>query len=111
MMTLDQVRTALGSRNPAEALDSLVRGELAGGKTTGELYTTLVPMARTIRTDSPLPEDVDEILLGTLDALIGHCNPDECYHDPIRPDLPAEEAPERSVAPPTPEVPQWPVPK
>lgn len=82
MMTLEEVRTAVSSADPAGELDRLVEARLAAGKTTAEIYAALLPLARTIRKTTPLPEDVDEILLGTLDALTGHCNPDECYQDP-----------------------------
>ncbi|MDB5312005.1 MAG: hypothetical protein JWO38_6207 [Gemmataceae bacterium] len=84
-MTLEKVRGALGSSDPAADLDRLVRDELATGRTTAEIYSALLPIVRTIRKTSKLSEDVDEILLGTLDALIGNCNPDECYQDPPKP--------------------------
>ena len=81
-MTTEDVRAAVESPDPAEKLDRLVRDQLAAGKTTAEIYAVLLPITRAIRKASPLPEDVDEILLGTLDALIGHCDPDYCYQDP-----------------------------
>ena len=30
-------------------------------------------------------EVTNEVLFGTLDALIGHCDPDQCYVDPPKP--------------------------
>lgn len=82
MITIDDVRTAVGSSDPGGTLDGLVRNELAAGKTAAEIYAALLPITRAVRKASPLPEDVDEILLGTLDALTGHCDPDYCYKDP-----------------------------
>lgn len=82
MITMDEVRTAVASPDPATALDRLVRDCLAAGRTTAEIYAVLLPIVRSIRKASPLPEDVDEILLGTLDALTGHCDTDYCYQDP-----------------------------
>ncbi len=111
MMTIEQLRAALHSPDPTAALDDLIRAELAAGWTTGELYQALLPLVRTVRKESPLPTDVDEALLGTLDALIGHCNPDECYQDLPRTDRPTQEVAERLVAPPGAEVPRWPLPK
>jgi len=91
-MTLDTVREALETSDPAAMLDRLVRDQLVAGQTTAEIYETLLPITRTIRKATTLPEDVDEVLLGTLDALIGNCNPDECYQDsPKPPILPATE--------------------
>jgi hypothetical protein len=55
MMTSDEVRAAVESPNPAGGLDRLVRARLAAGKTTAEIYAALLPIARTIRTATPLP--------------------------------------------------------
>lgn len=82
MITLDRVRNAVLSRDPAAELDNLVRAELAGGRKTADVFNVLLPIARELRKTTPLPEDADQILLGTLDALTGNCNPDECYKDP-----------------------------
>jgi len=83
MLTTESIRSAISAGDPARELDRLIEGQLAVGQTTGELYDHLVPIVRTIRASSALSEDGDEILLGTLDALIGHCNPDECFVDPV----------------------------
>jgi len=82
MLTIENVRAALSFSDPAQELDRLIKAQLAVGQTTGALYAQLVPIVRSIRSGGELSEDVDEILLGTLDALIGHCNPNECYADP-----------------------------
>jgi hypothetical protein len=81
-MFLQTLHAALESSDPTGQLDRLVRNELAEGRTTAEIYAVLLPIVRTIRMASPLPQDVDEMLLGTLDALTGDCNPDECFQDP-----------------------------
>lgn len=81
MITLDLVRGAVLSPDPAGELDRVVRGELVRGRTTAEVFAALLPVACEIRKTSPLPEDADQVLLGTLDALTGNCNPDECYQD------------------------------
>ncbi|MBA4064942.1 MAG: hypothetical protein C0501_14760 [Isosphaera sp.] len=80
-MTVDEVRAAVTSADPAGELDRLVRSRLAAGRTTAEVFAALLPLARAVRTSAVLTEDADQILLGTLDALTGNCNPDECYQD------------------------------
>jgi len=91
MITLDRVRSAVLSRDPATELDNLVRAELAGGRKTADVFNALLPIARELRKTTPLPEDADQILLGTLDALTRNCNPDECYKDPPDVTIPSEE--------------------
>ena len=81
MTTVDEVRAAVTSADPAGELDRLVRARLAAGRTTAEVFAALLPLARTVRTSTVRTEDADQILLGTLDALTGNCNPDECYLD------------------------------
>ena len=80
-MTLTEIREAVTAADPAAALDRLIRRDLALGRPTAAIHAELLPLVRAVRTATPPSEDVDEILLGTLDALTGDCNPDECYHD------------------------------
>jgi hypothetical protein len=82
MITIERVRSAVLSDDPAAELDRLVRAELAAGRPTAEVFDALLPIAREVRKTVSLSEDADQILLGTLDALTGNCNPDECYQDP-----------------------------
>ena len=89
MITMELVRGAVLSRDPAGELDRLVRAELAGGRKTAEVFAALLPLAREIRTTTFISEDADQILLGTLDALTGDCNRDECYQDPPTAALPS----------------------
>jgi len=91
MITLDRVRSAVLSRDPSTELDNLVRAEIAVGRKTADIFDVLLPIARELRKTTPLSEDADQILLGTLDALTGNCNPDECYQDPPNATLPTEE--------------------
>lgn len=81
-MTLDHIRDALSAPDPYDAMDRLVRAELGAGRTTRRVYEELLPLVRATRRAAPLPEDADEILLGTLDAPTGDCDPDQCDQDP-----------------------------
>ena len=82
MLTIDAVRTALAAVDPFEAMDRLVRAELSGGRTTADIYAALWPVVKQLRESGGLTANDREALTGTLDALTGDCDPDQCYQDP-----------------------------
>lgn len=106
MVNLEQVRSALLATDPFEGIDTLIRSELSAGRTTKQIFNDLNPLVDVLRATPDLPEDGEEALFGALDALLGHCHRDSNYTDP-----PIGEIAARPVDQPTPEVPQWPVPK
>lgn len=82
MMTFDDVKSALAAADPHAAMDRLVRGELARGRRTADVFAELFPHAKAARATLGLSKDATAALIGTLDALTGDCDPDQCYQDP-----------------------------
>src|SRR4051812_1182491 len=81
MISLDTLRAALLADDPYTQIDRLVRAELAGGRTTGQVFDGLQPPGDGALDSRGLSEDGEEALLGALDALTGDCPPDCRYHD------------------------------
>ncbi|QJW94291.1 hypothetical protein [Frigoriglobus tundricola] len=99
MLTLGTVRTALLSDQPWSRLDELVRAELASGRTTRQIYKSLMGMAGEIDATPDLTEDASDALGDVLDALTGYCRSDCQYKDPPNTKVPTEE----EIA----ELPRW----
>ncbi len=91
MLTLDTVRAAVLSDQPWKRLDELVRAELANGRTTRQIYKSLMGMADEIDATPGLTEDGSDALGDALDALTGYCHTDCQYKDPPNTTLPSEE--------------------
>lgn len=90
MITFDGVKAALTTADPHAAMDRLVRAELSAGRTTADIFAGLFPIAKSVRDTLGLSKDASAALIGTLDALTGDCDPDQCYQDP--PTAPAHPA-------------------
>lgn len=82
MITLDAVRAAVAAPDPYEAMDRLVRAELAAGRRVQDVYVGLGPLVDPVLDTPGLTEDGEEAFLGTLDALTGNCDSDQWYADP-----------------------------
>lgn len=82
MITFDDVKAALAAGDPHTAMDRLIRSELAAGRRTADIFTELFPTAKRARETLGLSRDANAALIGTLDALTGDCDPDQCYQDP-----------------------------
>ena len=82
MMTLDAVRDALLSERPWPRFDTLIRAELAAGRTTKEIYATLDGMADEVDDTTGLTDDGSDAFGDALDALTGMCHRDSRYIDP-----------------------------
>jgi hypothetical protein len=81
MFTLEAVRAALLSDRPWAGLDGLVRAELARGRTTTQIYESLIAMAEEIDNTPDLSEAGSGAFGDALDALTGMCHPDCRYRD------------------------------
>jgi hypothetical protein len=90
MITLDAVRAAILADLPWTRLDELVRAELAAGRTTKDVFATLMGMADEVWSTPGLSEDGEDAFGDTLDALTGDCHPDCRYKDPPNPARPTE---------------------
>lgn len=99
MLTLDTVRTAVLSDQPWSRLDELVRAELASGRTTRQIYKSLMGIVDDIDATPGLSEEGSDALGDALDALTGYCHPKCQYQDPPNATLPSEE----EIA----ELPRW----
>ncbi len=88
MITLEALRSAVLSTQPATELDRIIRAELAAGrlvKTILAEYSSLLDSAR----ETPgLTEDADDALRDVFDGLTGNCAPRWRYSNP--PILPSE---------------------
>lgn len=91
MLTLDAVRTAVLSDQPWTRLDELVRAGLSSGRTTRQIYKSLMDMADEIDTTPGLTEDGSDAFGDVLDALTGYCRQECQYNDPPNTTLPSEE--------------------
>jgi hypothetical protein len=106
MITLDKLRDALRHPQPWTAMDELVRAEQAAGRKVKEIHDELRALVEPVRALDNPPEDADDAMMDTLDALAGNCRPDSAYRDPPangKSDSPADRAPS--------EVPPWSLPK
>ncbi|HEY1190667.1 MAG TPA: hypothetical protein VGE74_23750 [Gemmata sp.] len=99
MLTLDAVRTAVFSDQPWTRLDEIVRAELAAGRTTRQIYKSLMALADEIDATPDLPENGSDAFGDVLDALTGFCRPECQYKDPPNVTLPTDEEIE--------ELPRW----
>lgn len=82
MITLDALREALLSGDPAGAADRLVSAELASGRRTKQVYDELLALVLPVRKTPGYTEEAEDVLMDTLDALSGYVHPDFAYKDP-----------------------------
>ena len=80
----------MSAANPFDAMDRLVRVELASGRTTSQIVGDIRPYIDAALETPGLSEDGQEAFLSTLDALTGDCRADQCYQDPTNTTLPTE---------------------
>ena len=91
MITLDALRAALRHSQPWTAMDGLVRAEQATGRKVRDIHAELRALVEPVRALDNPPEDADDAMMDTLDALAGDCRPEDCYKDPPNTTLPTEE--------------------
>ncbi|HVK17520.1 MAG TPA: hypothetical protein VM533_11280 [Fimbriiglobus sp.] len=91
MITIDKLRDALRQPQPWTAMDELVRAEQAEGRKVQEIYDELRALVEPVRALDNPPEDADDAMMDTLDALVGNCRSDSTYYDPPNTSLPTQE--------------------
>lgn len=91
MITLDNLRSALRHPQPWAAMDELVRAEQAAGRKVQEIHDELRVLVEPVRAAENPPEDADDAMMDTLDALSGNCRSEDCYKDPPNNTPPSEE--------------------
>ena len=82
MITLDKLREALRQPQPWTAMDELVRAEQAAGRKVQEIHDELRALVEPVRALDNPPEDADDAMMDTLDALAGNVARDWQYTDP-----------------------------
>lgn len=82
MITLEQLRDALRQPQPWTAMAELVRAEQAAGRKVREIHDELRALVEPVRALDNPPEDADDAMMDTLDALAGNCAPRWQYTDP-----------------------------
>jgi hypothetical protein len=81
MITLDALREALLSSDPAGSADRLITTELAAGRRTKQVYDELLTLVLPVRATPGYTEEAEDILMDSLDALSGYVHPDFAYKD------------------------------
>lgn len=93
MMTVEQIRHAALTQQPWSRLDEIVRAEMATARKVKDIAHEYQEIALALHSDeeNELPEDSDDALMDTLDALRGTTHSKDCYRDPPNISLPSEE--------------------
>jgi hypothetical protein len=81
MISSVTLRSALASPNPFDAMDHIVRKEMKGGRKVSEILAAMQPHVDSVLELPGLTAESEEAFLGTLDALMGNCRPEQCYRD------------------------------
>ena len=95
MITLAAIRDAVLTPDPYTKMDEIVRTEMSAGHKVRAILDAINPLIDTVLDTPGLTPDGEEAFLGTLDALTGDCDPDQCYYDPpdtVRPHDPGTAA-------------------
>jgi len=81
VIELQKLRTAFDSERPDEAIDALIRVELASGRTTAQIYEALADLLPILAEWPECAGDAEEALNGALQALTGRGAPANRYRD------------------------------
>lgn len=81
MITFGRLRSALLTGDSYDALDRLVRSELAAGQKTKAVYDQLLGHIESVRAMPEYTDDLEDRLGDTMDALCGWVHPDCAYQD------------------------------
>lgn len=76
MIDIDAVRSAVLADKPYQELDTLVRAEVASGRSVGRICGDLLTMTEALRATPGYGERAEEAFFDTLDRLIGFCPQD-----------------------------------
>jgi hypothetical protein len=74
-MCIEQLETALHSRNPAEALREVVRTLASEGTTKASIYEKLEQLLVELRERASHSESDENTVLDVMDTLTGWCDP------------------------------------